>query len=268
MPTKKPAPVFEVVFTGANVYPEKIPIRKVADALSAVQRLATGEVIGEEEDEEEEADGAVRLLDVTRTASAVFRFVGASPGLAIQRLREAGKILQDPETAGQSEYILRPVKDLSAIAGKLDCSVVLREAAGEREVLARIERDSYSRISRSLLLSGNTELSGIVQRVGGATAIRCALRVSFQPKLLFCRVDAESVARQLGDALYQRVIVHGTARWFKTTMRIFSFVIKDVSRLKGGSLSEHLAALWDAGLSDWEKLDNPDAYLQEIRGDV
>jgi hypothetical protein len=266
---KKPTPIFEVVFTGGGVYPEKIPIGKVADALSAIRRLATGEVLGDEdeEEEEEEADRSIRLLDVTRTSSAVFRFVGPSPNLALQRLKETGRILENPEDVGQNEYILRPVKDLSKIAETLGCTVILRETGKRHDVLARIEPASYAKISRSLLVSGSTQISGTVQRVGGATAMRCALRVSFQSRLLFCRIEADTVARKLGDALYQRVVAAGTARWLRNSMRIFSFTIQDVTRPKEGSLEDHLKAIWDAGVKDWEKIDDPDGFLQEVRGD-
>lgn len=266
MPVKKPDAVFEVVFTGSNVYPERIPIGKVADALSAIIRLAGGVSVGAEDEEEDEADSSVRLLDITRTSSAVFRFVGPTPAVAIHRLKETGKIISHPENAGENEYILRPVKDLSSIAGTLNCSILLREAGKRHTELARIEADSYERLSRSLLISGDTKISGTVQRVGGATEMRCALRVAFQARLLYCKVETQPVARKLGDSLYQRVLANGSARWFRSSLRIFSFTVKDVSQLKEGTISEHLKALWEAGLNEWEQLDDPDAQLQEIRG--
>lgn len=264
---KKPEAVFELVFTGGGVYPEKIPIRKVVDALSAVKRLATGEILAEEDDEtEDESDsGDVRLLDVNRSSSAVFRFVGLSPDLTIHRLREAGKILRNPETAGNSEYVLRPVKDLSAIAERLDCKLVLRESGKTHQPLAEIEPGSYKRISSSILIKGNTQISGIVQRVGGATERRCALRVPFQQKLLFCKVETNEVARQMGEALYQRVVAHGLAKWLRNSMRVFSFSINSVAQTKSGTLADHFQALWESGLDDWEKVENPDELLDEIR---
>lgn len=267
MRTTKPSAVFELVFTGGGIYPEKIPIGKVTDALSAVKRLAAGEVVGEEDEDDDEVDSSVRLLDVKRSASAVFGFVGPPPAVALHRLKEIGRVLQNPEEVGQqNEYILRPVKDLSSIAASLGCSILLREADKRHEVLARIEGNSYSKISRSLLISGSTTLSGTVQRVGGATEMKCALRVPFQSRLLFCKVDDEGVARRLGDSLYQRVTAYGIARWLRNSMRIFSFTIQDIAQTKQGSITEHLQALWEAGLNDWERVDDPDAQLQEIRG--
>ena len=70
---KKPTAVFEAVFTGGGVYPEKMPLGKVSEALSAIKRLAMGEVFGAEDDDEDEAENEeVRLIDVQRSASAVF----------------------------------------------------------------------------------------------------------------------------------------------------------------------------------------------------
>lgn len=267
MATKKPPALFELVFSGGGVYPEKIPINKVADALSAIRRLTAGEVLGDEDEEEDDGDGAVRLVDVTRTSSAVFRFVSPSPKKAIQRLKTTGKVLGNPADVGENEFVLRPVKDLSAIADSLGCSVILRMAGGRQDVLAKIEHDSYALVSRSLLVTGDTRITGSVQRVGGATEMRCALRVAFQSRLLYCKVEDQQLARRLGDLLYQRVIAYGTARWMKGSMRIYSFAVKDVSKPKSGSITDHLNAIWEAGMNEWEKVENPDAHLSEIRGD-
>ena len=264
--SKKPDAVFELVFTGGGVYPEKIPIGKVVDALSAVKRLAAGEVLGDVEEDEEGQDGEVRLLDVTRTSSAVFRFVGLSPKTTLERFRDTGRLLKDPNAGGASEYILRPVKDLSAIAGSLSCTVLLRGAGGENEILAKIEPNSFDQISRSMLISGTTNISGTVMRVGGATEMRCALRVPFQQRLLFCKVGSKDVALKLGDALYQKVVAYGAAQWLRHTMRLYSFKVHEVTETVAGSARDHLKALWSAGLDAWADVDDPDALLHEIRG--
>lgn len=268
MREKKPTPDFELVFCGDGIYPEKIPLSKVTDALSAMKRLASGELLGAEDEDDDGLDGKIRLVDVTRSSSAVFRFLGPSIASFADRLKAIGRVLGNPDDAGEeNEYIIRPIKDLSSIANALNCSLILREAKKGHEVFARIERDSYSRISASILVPGSTTITGTVQGVGGATSMRCRLRVPFQKRLLFCKLETEEVARQLGECLFQQVTAFGTARWLRSSMRLYSFSIQEISKPKHGPISEHLDALWDAGLQDWEKLDNPDAYLQEIRGD-
>lgn len=56
----------------------------------------------------------------------------------------------------------------------------------------------------------------------------------------FCKISTKEVARKLGDAMYQRVTASG--------------------------ITDRLAAIWKAGLSDWQQVKDPDALLQEIRG--
>jgi hypothetical protein len=269
MSIRKPKAILELVFRGPGIVPEKIPIGKVAGALSAVKRLASGEIVGEEdEDEGEDSADPIRLIGLGRGSSAVFSFVGTSPSLAIANLREAGRVLENPDVIGQpNEYVLRPIKDLSAIARALDCSIILKEVGDSKGVLATIESKSYDRISKSLLLEGETSVTGTVMRVGGATYLRCGLRVSFQRRMLFCRVISPEVARALGNLLYQGAVLRGKAKWWKSSMRIFSFEIQEVNQPKPGSILDGLDAVWDAGLKDWERIDNPDAYLQEIRGE-
>src|SRR5947209_6482395 len=94
---KKPLPVFEVIFEGPDVYPERIPLGALMQTFSAVRRLAVGGEVPDDEETEEEGgdDGSIRLLEVGR-GSAVFRFVGQSPVVALEYLRLAGQVLQNP----------------------------------------------------------------------------------------------------------------------------------------------------------------------------
>jgi hypothetical protein len=94
--------------------------------------------------------------------------------------------------------------------------------------------------------------------------MRCALRVAFQPRLLYCKVATSEVARQLGDRLYQDVVVEGAARWLKNNWRIVSFMIRGVSQPQSGSLSEAFRALHEAGGKGWDEIDDPRSCLEEV----
>ena len=77
MASKRPEPIFEILFDGPGLYPEKIPVATLASTLSAVQRLAGGEPNLEDEDDQRtdesvEDDRSLRLLDIKR-GSAAFR---------------------------------------------------------------------------------------------------------------------------------------------------------------------------------------------------
>jgi hypothetical protein len=265
---KRPAPVFEVLFDGKGLYPEAIPLGTLTQTLSAIRRLAAGsEPPDEDEDEETNGpdEGSIRLLDVKR-GSAVFQFFSPSAKADLAHLREAGKVLETPEELGDSHYVIRPIELLSTIARRLNCALVMREAAAEKAVLATIVSTSYERLSDRLFLTGETSLTGRVERVGGATARRCALRVSFQSRMLFCRVASEEVARQLGGMLYQDVAVTGKAWWLRNSWKVVSFTIHSVYQPKPGSLEEAFQALHAAGGSGWDGESDPAAHIKEVSG--
>jgi hypothetical protein len=82
MALKRPVPIFEILFDGPGLYPEKIPVATLASALSAVQRLAEGEPLLEEEEgpgkpDSLEDDRSLRLPDIKRR-SAVFQMSAPS----------------------------------------------------------------------------------------------------------------------------------------------------------------------------------------------
>jgi hypothetical protein len=268
---KKPSPVFVVAFEGSGIYPERIPLGTLTDTLSAVRRLAGGAEMSEPEEECEEGeeqtahDDSIRLLDVVR-GSAVFRFVGPSADSAVTHLRTAGKVLNAPEHIGENDYVLKPVDRLSATARRLGCSIVIRQAAKDSPVLAQIGPTSYDLIAKSVFITGDTAVSGSVQRVGGSTEMRCALRVPFQRRLLFCKVQTAEVARKLGEYMYQDVVARGTARWVKTTWRLVAFTVKSVYQPEQGSLSDALNAIRNAGGHAWDKIGDPSVYLEEVNG--
>lgn len=264
----KPPAIFEAVFTGPGIYPEQIPIGTLSRILPSIHRLALGKE-PETEDEDDKAietdDAAVRLLDIKR-GSAVYRFAGHSPQLALENLRQAGRVVRDPESIGPNVYMLHPIEQLSATSRSLKCSITLREASARNGVLVEIGPDSFDRISKSVFVHGDTSITGKIERVGGATEKKCGLRVSFQPRMLICKVESADVARKLGEKLYQEVVLHGTAVWFKTAWQLFSFTIRHVHQLAMTSISEAIHAIREAGAKAWDKIEDPQAFLERTGG--
>lgn len=273
MAKKKPTPVFEVVFEGSGIYPEKIPLGTLNQVLSAIRRLATATEPPEEEPEPNEEseqlvldDERISLLDVKR-GSAVLRFFCPDTIPAIENLRKAGRVLHNPEDVVQKEYVLNPIRLLSAAARFLKCAIIVRRAEAANGVLATIEPTSYKHISENLFIAGDTSFTGAVERAGGATSMRCSLRVPFQRRLLYCTVANSDLVRQLGDCLYQQVTVQGRALWIKTVWRIMSFEIRGVSKFEpGDSLGNSFKALRDAGGDGWDNVDDPESFLEGVSG--
>lgn len=264
MSAKKTPAVLEVVFKGSDILPEKIPFMQLSDSLSAVQRIATGQVVPESADERDSL--ALRLLGVER-GSAVFSLATSDPQRAITNLRIVGRTTRDPEEIGHNDFILKPLKTLSGAAKALNCTIVLRDPKRRNEALAEIEADTYAQVTRTLLITGDTSFTGTVLRVGGATELKCGLRVHFQDRMLICTVPEKKVARFLGHKLYQSVAVHGPATWLKTTWRIISFQINTVLQPKNQPLESALEQLWEAGGKHWDQIADPETFLNEVSGD-
>jgi hypothetical protein len=271
MAAKQSPPIFEILFEGSDVYPEKIPVAALGSALSAVQRLAEREPAVEDDEVQEDLqevdeDRSLRLVAVKR-GSAVFRISGPAGQEVVDRLRAVGRFIANPEKEGESDYMLAPVERLSATARGLKCKIVLREPGRDGGVLARIEPETYQSISQTLLIEGETSFVGRIQRVGGATEMKCGLRVGFQNRMMFCKVASKNVARKIGERLYEDVVVHGRASWLKTSWRIFSFVVMGISQPKQGSLTGAFEELRKAGGDKWDHVADPAAYLEEVTGE-
>lgn len=264
MNPKRPEPTLELVFEGSKLYPERVPFNLLSRAVSAVQRLGDGDAPAPD-DEEPGEEGVVRLIGVKR-GSAVFRLWSAKPAPLLDSIEQTARVLNDPEAIGENDYILPPLEELSAAARSLGCVIVLRRPDGDRAILARIGPDAYENVSRASLVVGDTAFSGSVQRVGGATEPRCALRVLFRRRLLYCRVATPEVARFLGQRLYEDVVVQGTARWLKGSWRVVSFTIKSASQPEAGSPAEAFEALRRAGGDAWDNVPDPRSFLEGVGG--
>jgi len=275
--SSKPPPAFEVYFEGDHIYPEAVPVRSLADALSALQRLASSVPATEEPDDEDDEDeapveGHALSLIKIRRGSAVYRVAGPPPFEAQANLETAGRLLATPEQAGSGfDHMLPPLRSLSAVAKRLKCSITLRtpgKQGAPGAVLARIGPSSYDDVADSFFVRGETTILGRVMRVGGATGARCGLRVEFRRKLLICEVESSRVAREIGQKLYEDVEVSGTASWYRDSWRIAAFRIREVKdHPVQGSLLDALRELREAGGSAWDDVADPRAYLEGIESE-
>jgi hypothetical protein len=258
MRIRKPEAQIEILFP--DVFPERVPVRHLADALSAIHQLATPDVA------EETGALSIRLVDVRR-GSAVFRCIADESDQLIRGLRSARLALSNPEQYANLALVLPSLERLSKIAKALNSPVVVRNPHDRDDVIARFEQATYDAVARQLLVGGEHSLDANVQRVGGATGRRCLLRVPGRSRILYCDVDSDDIARRLGTLLYQDVRVSGEGKWVNSTWDIVSFLIQRVDEPKAGTLAEAFDAIREAGGCGWDSVHDPDAHLQELRGE-
>jgi hypothetical protein len=267
MAKKKAQPTFAIRFVRPDLTPDQVPPRAVYDALSAVQDLASGR------DPFETAhvppEKTIGLVGV-KPGSAIYSCIARAPEEARANLRRIGFLLSDPIAASSNGDILvaalRPIESLSLLAKNMNCRLdVLLTNGAESVSLFAIGEDAYRQMSKNLLLRGDTTIVGRIERAGGATEMRCALRIPGRHRLLYCDVQSRDLVRRLGQHLYEDIAAIGTAEWIHRTWRIYRFTIRDFTQPRLGDPTEAIAELRGAGLSAWDQVADPEALIRELR---
>jgi hypothetical protein len=260
MAKKESPPTVEVRFEAPNLRPETIPLRYVADALAAVQDLASGR--DPYETDHVPPEQGIGLVDV-RSGSAVYSCFSRAPELARSNLTRVGTLLSaNGEGAKDSGLVaaLPSIESLSDIARLVGCQVSV--FWGKRQRLFSIQQDAYDHLASRVFLKGDTTVIGTVERVGGATRTRCLLRVPGRKRGLYCDVKGKDLARRLGLHLYQTIAASGTATWIHRNWRIYRFTIREFSQPRLGDSKKAIKDLRNAGLAAWDKVADPESLIR------
>lgn len=94
--------------------------------------------------------------------------------------------------------------------------------------------------SKTVSISGETTLYGIVKAVGGVPST--AWIQTLEGKHILCQVD-QKLAIKLGSLLYTRIGMSGIAKWDVTDSSIQAFQIKKITAYKETPLSEAFSLL-------------------------
>lgn len=262
---KKPEATFEIRFDGPGIEPGKVTPRALYDVLAALQDIASGRDPWDMPQVPPEK--TIGLLDVKR-GSARYMCLSHAPKEAVKNLARAAVLLT--ATVAQIEArseevvsILSALQSLSHVAKSLNCEVQVRLMRRQSEPLFVVQQGDYERVSKQLLISGETTVWGQVLRAGGATEMKCFLRVKGRRKGLYCRVQNRELVRRLGEHLYEEIAAQGTAVWLHGSWRIYSFTINDFSQPTLGDPLETIQKLRTAGLDAWDDIEDPEACIRE-----
>jgi hypothetical protein len=274
MPSNQAQPTFVVRFIGEGVAPARVPLRAVSEALAAVQDLASGRDPFETRSVPPEKE--IGLVDVKK-GSAQYLCVARNPTDAIKNLNQVGRwmsALNNPRAKLNSEHVvssIHAIRDLSGIAKHMECRVEVAMFDEPKTVLFGVESGDFRKIAGRLFMKGETTVTGTVARVGGVTAMKCAMRVTGRNKLLFCNVKAKTagetreLVRRLGTHLYEDVSATGRVVWIHRTWYIYKFTITEFAQPRLGDALEAISQLREAGLSAWDDVADPEAVIRGIR---
>ena len=274
---KKPDADFVIRLVKPGLKPWLVPMRTLARLMQAIERLVDpfdddpadpllrAKAVGSE-DEANVREKYLRLLAVT-SGSAAYSVAAFDRRTVTSRLKLAGRAIERPDAAEWTGPLLSSIQELSEIAKARGCTIELHRDRADGEVLATIGPETYSRVAKSALVEGFASIPARIERVGGATEMHCGIRLPDQPrKMVICRVDGAPLIRDLGQCIYQEVVLSGQATWFRHDHRLRTMVISEVDRPAPGTLLEALQRIHDVGGHAWDSVADPESSIAEMRG--
>jgi len=97
--------------------------------------------------------------------------------------------------------------------------------------------------------------------------MHCGLRLPDQPeKMVICAVETADLVRNLGQYVYNDILVSGTVTWYRSNWRVKTIQVKSFVPPKLGSIKEAFQRIRDAGGKAWDNVEDPDAFIAEMRG--
>lgn len=270
---KSPDADFVIRLVGSNIKPWAVPYRQLNRIVAAVQRLIEQrEVLGEEEEEnapERGSDRTISLLAI-KNGSAAYQLASRNREATMLALASTRDSVERPESADWTPATLSSVEDISEAAKSLGCVVEFREFVRSHpfgDIIATIKPETYSEISPSAFISGQTSVFARIERVGGATEMHCGIRIPAQnSRMVICRVKSESLVRELGQYIYQEAFLSGLGTWLRHNRMLKRLVISSIEPPKKGSFRDAAKRIHDAGGYVWDKVDDPHALISELRG--
>ncbi|MBN2563935.1 MAG: hypothetical protein JXQ75_23720 [Phycisphaerae bacterium] len=250
-------------------------MRTLTKVLDAVQRLVDQrEDAGEDDGSDtgkphaEALSATLHLLDV-KSKSAAYAVASPDQPDAIKTLSDVGASINAPDGAEWTSPTLSSLEALSQSAKSLGCEIEFREPGRHGAyggVIARITPMTYSEVCTSAFIFGRTSVYARIERVGGATAMHCGIRLPDSPrKMVICRVANNELVRELGRHMYDHCILSGNATWVKHNWKLRTLVIDAFEPPKTGSVMDALRRAHDAGGYAWDAVADPEKAIAEMR---
>jgi len=252
--------------------PWAVPLRALSRILANTQSL-----LDENKDDSDTKNSnenlqpkiLLRLIDI-KCGSAAYKISSTNSNASIKQLETIHNEILKPNDSNWNPEKLSSIEELSSLAKSLDCEIQFCEFVdGEykNHVIAKITPNTFKNISKTAFIYGQTSLCAKIERVGGAVKKSCAIRINNQSnKMVYCDVIDEDLIRQLGRYVYENVVVSGQATWYRASGKLRHMNITDVEPPKSGSILESLDKIYKAGGDAWDSIEDPDAFIAEMRG--
>lgn len=242
-----------------DIAPEDLSLGRLAELLKHTEAAINAQVFADDPDAQPDElltsavgiqSGSVGLrLHTTPCTAAALCLITAA--------------IRDAVTSEIAARALAEVEELRSLSKRIASAIEFHEGENAGILMARIAAGEPLRPARCLV-SGETDIYGELVRVGGAQP-KAWLKLH-TGRTVPCTMNS-ALAREAAPLLYQVIGLHGEATWYADTWEIRSFRASELLPYRECSLIEAFASLREVAGAAWDAVEDPDAYLRDLRGD-
>jgi hypothetical protein len=253
-----PASTIEVKINGTT--PETTKASDVAEILKSIESMIEPCILRDHPEIKRE-NIVIGLIQV-KSASLGLEFKSPANGTMISAFRTIGNAISTDNYSNLPLLSIEPLETLMSYARKWQRNADLIVNNGRPEVIATITPETV--IEETGLLKGDTNLYGFVIRVGG---VKPVVRIeAINGQTISCSGDMETI-KTLGQRLYTRVGLAGTALWRPQTLEIRKFEIKSILSYQDTHLDEAFKELATVAEPYYANIHDVEEYLKKLRDD-
>jgi hypothetical protein len=256
--------VIEIRVSGEDITPDKMSSRDVGELIASIEQMIAFIVARDNPSLGIDQSQVIVGLASVKQGSYVLQFqtpFEAEVGKAYNEVTDAINEENYNNLPAQSVEALEKVRKFTR---KYRTETELWEKNGQYRQLAKVTTNTRIDIE-NILLRGKTTLYGTVVRVGGENQPTVQIRL-LDGNIQTCEIRTQNIARQLGERLYSRVGVRGTATWDRRDMSLQSFRIEQVTSYRQRPMPEVLEIMHNATGQYYEGINDIDGLIADVRG--
>ncbi len=258
----------EIRLVGKDLSPHTVNARDAGRVIAAVEQMLAALVSRDQAARPLPEGGIVVGLAAIEQGSYILRFTTPYPDVVMPAYQLLGEALQDTNFASLPAKSVEGLREVRVVARKYHAQAEFWQSDGHRTHLGTVTPHTLFCPHQPLHVEEYTTLYGTVLRVGGNRPPRARIRF-LSGQELQCRItqrDDLSVARALGQRLYETVGVSGQARWDAQSGEMTDFRIDAVTDYRAGQSEDALAALRQRLGTHYQTLGDIDRFIADVRG--
>lgn len=262
--------LFEVRLVGEHLTPDKMSSRDVGQLIASVEQMIASIVARDNPalgiDEKEVVFGLASVQE----GSYVLGFETVYENEAVKAYHAVTNAIATANFRNIPTNSVEAVKQIRTITRKYRTNTEFWLHNGQSTQLAIVKAETPIE-TEAFALKGSTTLYGTVVRIGGEDPPRVTIRLVNDGQLVTCNIlnrrgTGLAIARQLGQRLYTRVGLRGTAHWNPYDMSLEYFVVEALTEYRATGITQALETLREIAGQHYEAVMDIDALVAGARG--